>query len=148
MPRPFPPALWQRVNDHFRTSGAFYQYAPRSWRYRRKARLMYRHFPAEADALKQGAYLAKNLVNLQRYPDANKRTTSVLLEVFLEENGYELSCTDEEYAAFLLEVQRRVPSHAWDGRTFALRAAYIPWTDDAYHARLREWLERHTIRKA
>lgn len=139
--------MWRRVNDHFRTSGAFYVDAPRPRPYAKKQRLMFHAFPRDQGALVQAAYLAKNLVNLQRYPDANKRTASVLLEVFLEENGYELAATDGEYADFLLEVQRRVPSTAWDGRTFTLQPEYIPWREDDYHRRLHAWFSAHTKRK-
>lgn len=146
--RLFTPDLWQRINDHFRTSGAFYVDAPRSRSYAKKQHVMYEGFPRDADVPTQAAYLAKNLVNLQRYPDANKRTASVLVEVFLEENGFELGCADEAYAEFLLEVQRRVPPTAWDGRTFTLTLDYIPWIEDAYHGRLRDWFRAHAKRKA
>lgn len=143
-----PPRLWRRVNDHFRHSGEFYVEAPRGWSYRRKQRHMYRRFPWESDIPTQAAYLAKNLVNLQRFPDANKRTASVLLEVFLESNGYELTCGNAAYADFLIQVQHAVPSSAWDGRTFSLRRDYIPWLDDPYHARLRDWFAANAKRKA
>lgn len=143
-----PPELWKRVNDHFRHSGQLYLDAPRPRPYVRKQRGMYRHFPHEADVFTQAAYLVKNLVNLQRFPDANKRTASVLLEVFLEANGYELVCTDDAYAQFLLRVQRTVPTQQWDGRTFTLRLDYIPWVDDDYHRDLRGWLLANTVRKA
>jgi hypothetical protein len=142
------PELWRRVNDHFRYSGQLYVDAPRPRPYLRKQKAMYRHFPLDADPVTQAAYLAKNLVNLQRFPDANKRTASVLLEVFLEANGLELVCDDPEYARFLLRVQREVPPPAWDGRTFTLRLDYIPWRDDAYHGMLRDWFGRNTIRKS
>ena len=105
---------------------------------------MFECFPHTASVLVQAAYLAKNLVNLQRFPDANKRTTSILLEAFLESNGYRLNCTDTEYVEFLLQVQRRVPSAEWDGRSFSLRPEYIPWRDDAYHAFLLDWMADHT----
>lgn len=140
MPEPlFPERLWQAVNEHFRSSGQFYQEAPRSRAYTRKARAMYQNFPSERRIEEQAAYLVKNLVNLQRFPDANKRTASVLLEVFLETQGYRLECRNEEYAAFLLQVQRGVPPSAWDGRTFSLRPEYIAWQDDAYHRGLAQW---------
>jgi Fic/DOC family protein len=142
-----PPGLWKRVNDHFRHSGQLYLDAPRPRPYVRKQRAMYRHFPADTDVYTQAAYLVKNLVNLQRFPDANKRTASVLLEVFLEANGYELTCGDDDYAQFLLQVQRTVPTERWDGRTFTLQPAYIPWVDDAYHRDLRGWLLQNTVRK-
>ena len=103
-----PRRLWRRVNDHFRRSGQLYVDAPRGWSYRRKQRAMYRAFPRQADVLTQAAYLAKNLVNLQRYPDANKRTASVLLEVFLESHRYDRTCTHEGYAAFLQTVVGRI----------------------------------------
>lgn len=148
MARLFDPDLWRRVNDHFRTTAQLYHEAPRPRAYARKQRAMYQHFPADGDLFTQGAYLAKNLVNLQRYPDANKRTASVLLEVFLESNGYELSCSDAEYEHFLLKVQRGVPPQAWDGRTFTLTSDYIPWQDDAYHRELRAWFAAHAIRKS
>lgn len=109
---------------------------------------MYKVFPGHADVLTQAAFLAKNLVNLQRFPDANKRTASVLLEVFLEENGYELMCSNVAYAEFLLEVQRRVPSGAWDGRSFTLVSPYIPWQDDGYHRMLFAWFAANTKRKS
>lgn len=109
---------------------------------------MYRHFPADEDVFTQAAYLAKNLVNLQRFPDANKRTASVLLEVFLESNGQRLTCDDADYARFLLHVQRSVPTAAWDGRTFTLRLDYIPWQDDGYHRDLRQWFVANTVRKS
>ncbi len=147
MVRLFPPELWKGVNDHFRVGGGLYVDAPRPRAYVRKQRLMYRNFPAEADIATQAAYLAKNLVNLQRYPDANKRTASVLLEVFLETNGYELLCGNPAYAAFLLHVQRAVPSEAWDGRTFSLLPDYIPWRDDDYHRQLWGWIAANTVRK-
>lgn len=140
--------LWRGVNDHFRHSGAFYVDAPRSRAYARKQRRMYRHFPRAAPIHRQAAYLAKNLVNLQRYPDANKRTASVLLEVFLESNGFELVATGDAYAEFLLRVQRDVPSRAWDGRSFSLRKDYIPWLDDEYHGRLEAWFVENAVRKA
>lgn len=143
----FPPDLWREVNDHFRHSGQLYVDAPRPRPYVRKQKAMYRHFPAGTDTLTQAAYLAKNLINLQRFPDANKRTASVLLEVFLEANGYELVVGDEEYAEFLLQTQRRVPFDAWDGRTFTLKVDYIPWAEDAYHRGLRDWFASHTVRK-
>lgn len=108
---------------------------------------MYREYPTSADAATQAAYLAKNLVNLQRYPDANKRTASVLLEVFLRTQSLELVCSDEAYAEFLLSVQRTVPREAWDGRTFTLRPEYIPWREDDYHHRLRDWFLANAIRK-
>lgn len=143
----FAPTLWERVNEHFRYSGALYVDAPRPRAYARKQRKMYKHFPADADATTQAAYLAKNLVNLQRFPDANKRTASVLVEVFLESNGYELTCTDEDYARFLIQVQRGVPSEYWDGRTFTLKPEFIPWRDDDYHHTLRKFFLLNTIRK-
>lgn len=142
-----PPELWQRVNDHFRLSGQLYVDAPRPRPYVRKQKSMYRSFPVESDVLTQAAYLVKNLINLQRFPDANKRTASVLLEVFLEANGFELTCTDEEYARFLLQAQRSVPTPAWDGRSFSLRLDYIPWQDDDYHRTLRGWLISNTVQK-
>lgn len=148
MVRLFSPKLWERVNDHFRASPGLYFEAPRPRTYTRKQRRMYEAFPREAEPLQQAAYLAKNLVNLQRFPDANKRTASVLLEVFLETNGYELSCGDEEYARFLLHTQRAIPSQFWDGRTFTLKEEYIPWHDDAYHRALRSWFEVNAVRKA
>lgn len=139
--------LWRRVNDHFRRSGQFYVEAPRGRAYARKVRAMYDAFPHAAPVETKAAFLAKNLVNLQRFPDANKRTASVLLEVFLTENGYELVCSDEAYADFLLQVQRRVPPEAWDGRTFSLRKEYIPWRDDAYHAFLADWFRTNLKKK-
>jgi death-on-curing family protein len=145
--RLFSRALWQRVNEQFRSNGQFYVEAPRRRRYRRKARLMLQRFPRDETVTVQAAYLAKNLVNIQRFPDANKRTTSVLLEVFLETNGYRLVATDEEYVRFLMDVQRRVPADQWDGRTFSLKAEYIPWKDDAYHRFLVEWMHDHVVSK-
>lgn len=146
-PSPFPERLWRAVNEHFRASGQFYQEAPRSRAYARKADAMYRHFPAERRIEERAAYLVKNLVNLQRFPDANKRTASVLLEVFLETQGYRLACNNDEYADFLLRVQRGVPPSAWDGRTFSLRPEYIPWRDDAYHRALSEWFAARLKKK-
>lgn len=109
---------------------------------------MYRLFPHQEPIAEQATFLVKNLVNLQRYPDANKRTASVLLEVFLEENGFKLTCTNEEYAKFLLDVQHRVPSDAWDGRTFTLRPDYIPLRSDEYHQFLRSWFAANTKKKS
>lgn len=143
----FSERLWQRVNDHFRASGQFYVDAPRPRVYQKKAKAMMRHFPQDRPVTQQAAYLAKNLVNLQRYPDANKRTASVLIEFFLETNGYELICTNHEYAEFLLRVQRKVPTEAWDGRTFTLNVDYIPLRDDAYHRLLTQWFQTNTKKK-
>lgn len=109
---------------------------------------MYRLFPQDRPLSEQAAYLVKNLVNLQRYPDANKRTASVLLEVFLEENGHELVCSNDDYARFLLDVQHRVPPEAWDGRTFTLKTEYIPMHMDEYHSTLVSWFDAHTKKKS
>lgn len=144
----FSEKLWRRVNDHFRSSGQFYVDAPRPRTYQRKVDTMYRLFPHDRPLPEQAAYLVKNLVNLQRYPDANKRTASVLLEVFLEENGHELVCSNDNYAQFLLEVQHRVPTDAWDGRTFTLKPDYIGLQPDEYHARLIAWFAAHTKKKS
>lgn len=144
----FSEKLWRRVNDHFRDSGQFYVDAPRPRAYKRKVDAMYQAFPRDRPVVEQASFLVKNLVNLQRYPDANKRTASVLLEVFLEENGYELACGNEEYAAFLLDVQRRVPSDAWDGRTFTLKLDYIPLRQDAYHDFLVAWFTAKSKKKS
>lgn len=144
----FDPRVWRQVNDRFRQGDHFYVDAPRPRTYRAKARRMFDWFPHEASILVQAAYLAKNMVNIQRFPDANKRTTSVVLEAFLESNGYRLECTDDEYVDFLLQVQRRVPPRMWDGRSFSLRLEYIPWQDDAYHAFLLDWLADHAVPKA
>ena len=148
MVRLFSPRLWERVNEHFRATPGLYFDAPRPRAYARKQRRMYEAFPREEEPLRQAAYLAKNLVNLQRFPDANKRTASVLLEVFLETNGYELSCSDEEYARFLLHAQRDVPTEFWDGRTFTLKEEYIPWREDAYHGSLQSWFSANAVRKS
>jgi prophage maintenance system killer protein len=142
--RLFPARLWRRVNEQFRTNGQFYVEAPRPLRYRRKARLVYRHFPTDLGVLEQAAYLVKNLVNIQRFPDANKRTSSILLEVFLRSNGYQLTCGDREYVEFLLRVQRGVPPSWWDGRSFSLKRQHIPWADDEYHGFLVDWLRANT----
>lgn len=147
-PRPFPPELWRRVNDHFRHSGQLYDAAPRGRAYEQKARRFFQLFPHERALLEQAAYLVKNLVNLQRFPDANKRTASVLLEFFLESNGLELTCGNADYLDFLLEVQRRVPPPWWDGRTFSLREERIPLSEDEYHARILSWLAANTKKKA
>jgi death-on-curing family protein len=144
----FSEKLWRRVNDHFRSSGQFYVDAPRPRAYKRKVEAMYRVFPHDRPIAEQAAYLVKNLVNLQRYPDANKRTASVLLEVFLEENGYKLGCTNDEYARFLLDVQHKVPPEAWDGRTFTLKTDYIPLQSDPYHEMLVSWLRTNTKKKS
>lgn len=144
---PFPPALWLRVNDHFRRSGQLYDAAPRGRAYEQKARRFFRLFPDDAGILHQAAYLVKNLVNLQRFPDANKRTASVLLEFFLESRGLELTCTNAEYLDFLLRVQRTVPPAWWDGRTFSLREDRIPLSDDAYHTTILDWLAANTKKK-
>jgi prophage maintenance system killer protein len=144
---PFPPRLWRRVNDHFRASGQFYVDAPRPRPYAKKERQLFASFPGDADLVRQAAYLVKNLVNVQRYPDANKRTASVLLEVFVETRGHELTCTDAQYAEFLLQVQRRVPPAYWDGRSFSLRLDHIPWRDDAYHSFLLAWLTANLKKK-
>lgn len=144
----FDARVWRRVNDRFRQGDHFYVDAPRPRPYRTKARRMFDWFPVESSILVQAAYLAKNLVNIQRFPDANKRTTSVVLEAFLEANGYRLECGDDDYVDFLMQVQRRVPPEMWDGRSFSLREEYIPWRDDAYHAFLLEWLADHTVSKA
>src|SRR5687768_446605 len=98
----FKPTLWRKVNAHFRTNGSLYVDAPRPRPYVKKERLMFETFPHEADVPLQAAFLAKNLVNLQRYPDANKRTAGVLLEVFLNSNGYRLDCGDAAYGEFLV----------------------------------------------
>jgi hypothetical protein len=143
----FPPRLWKRVNQHFRASGQFYVDAPRPRAYARKERIFWDAFPSERPLAEQCVYLVKNLVNLQRYPDANKRTASVLLEVFLETNGHELVCGDDDYSEFLLRVQRRVPTQHWDGRTFSLLPEYIPWVDDAYHADLLQWMRANIKKK-
>ena len=144
----FSEKLWRRVNDHFRSSGQFYVDAPRPRTYQKKVDTMYRVFPHDRRLPEQAAFLVKNLVNLQRYPDANKRTASVLLEVFLEENGHELECSNDEYARFLLDVQHRVPTEAWDGRTFTLKTDYIPLQSDEYHQRLIAWFDAHTKKKS
>jgi prophage maintenance system killer protein len=144
----FSESLWRRVNDHFRSSGQFYVEAPRPRSYQAKVRHMYRVFPHQLSLPEQAAFLVKNLVNLQRYPDANKRTASVLVEVFLEDNGFELTCSNDEYARFLLAVQRQVPSDAWDGRTFTLKTEYIPPRDDAYHGFLVGWMRANTKKKS
>jgi hypothetical protein len=143
----FPARLWKRVNDHFRASGQFYVDAPRPRTYARKERIFWDSFPTERPLAEQCVYLVKNLVNLQRYPDANKRTASVLLEVFLETNGHELVCTDDAYSEFLLQVQRRVPSAEWDGRSFTLKESYIPWVQDEYHEWLLQWMRANIKKK-
>lgn len=145
--RPFPPELWRRVNEHFRESGQLYDRAPRSRAYEQKARVFFERFPDEAEVLDQAAYLVKNVVNIQRFSDANKRTASILLEFFLESKGLELTCPNEAYLAFLLDVQRRVPPGWWDGRSFSLRIEEIPLRRDAYHGRIVEWLSANTKKK-
>ncbi|MBI2077389.1 MAG: type II toxin-antitoxin system death-on-curing family toxin [Euryarchaeota archaeon] len=143
----FSEKLWKNVNEHFRTNGQLYVDAPRPRTYEKKAQLMWKHFPNDLSVEHQAAYLVKNLVNLQRYADANKRTASVLLEVFLETNGYQLTCTNEEYAEFLLKVQRMVPAEMWDGRSFTLKPEYIPWHEDKYHWFLHWWMDANAKKK-
>jgi hypothetical protein len=109
---------------------------------------LFEEFPAQSSILVQAAYLAKNLVNLQRFPDANKRTTSIVVETFLESNGHRLTCADEEYVEFLLQVQRRVPPQMWEGRSFSLLPEYIPWRDDEYHQFLLDWMADHVEPKS
>jgi hypothetical protein len=147
-PKRFDERLWRQVNERFRRGDHFYVDAPRPRRYRLKGRLMFEAFPDRQSVLVQAAYLAKNLVNLQRFPDANKRTTSIILEAFLESNGYRLRCDNPGYVEFLLQVQRRVPPAMWDGRSFSLRPEYIPWQDDAYHAFLLDWMAANSEPKA
>lgn len=141
----FTPREWAKANALFRDAGQLYQDAPRSKAYARKARTMFDHFPSWAGIEVQAAYLAKNLVNLQRWPDANKRTAALLLEVFLEKNGHRLMATDQAFRTFLVDVQRRVPPEWWDGRTFSLRPDRIAWANDEYHQRLADWFTERLV---
>jgi death-on-curing protein len=61
----------------------------------------YAHYQ-QADVALQAAVLAHRIAETQPFVDGNKRTALVSMLTFLELNGYTLSATDQELAAWII----------------------------------------------
>lgn len=59
---------------------------------------------SDADAAELAALYALAVIKGHSFVDGNKRVGVVLLELFLELNGYELAASDEETLAMILAV--------------------------------------------
>ncbi|MDE2993264.1 MAG: type II toxin-antitoxin system death-on-curing family toxin [Chloroflexota bacterium] len=60
----------------------------------------------DADLAMQAAVLAHGIVEAHAFQDGNKRTAHVALRVFLAANGYAVSASQQERAAWLLRLAR------------------------------------------
>ncbi len=60
----------------------------------------------DADVALQAAVLAEGIAEGQNFIDGNKRTAAIVLDTFLALNGWELAASDEELAAWILELGR------------------------------------------
>lgn len=68
----------------------------------------------DADLALQAAVLAEGIAEGQHFIDGNKRTAAIAVDTFLALRGFELDATDEDLAAWILEL-----GHGGDAATLA-----------------------------
>ena len=107
---------WEQATDHLIGGGRekLDSALARPWQYAAYA---------NADFAMQAAVLAHGIVEAHAFQDGNKRTAHMALRVFLAANGYAVSASQQERAAWLL---RLVQGDSIEDIAAAVRRSLVP----------------------
>ena len=107
---------WEQATDHLLGGGMekLESTLARPWQYAAYT---------AADLAMQAAVLAQGIVEAHAFQDGNKRTAHTALRVFLAANGYVVSASQQERAAWLLRLARGEPV---EDVAAAVRRALVP----------------------